>query len=77
MEKNQSGPTGFIGSHLCEEIMLKTSDKLLTLNVYNDKIKHLPEADALLRLRHIHSTPSTSGTIAASKAPIKCQICCI
>ena len=34
---------GFIGSHLCEKLMAKMPHKVLALDVYNDKIKHLLE----------------------------------
>lgn len=37
------GAGGFIGSHLCEKILLETPHKILALDVYNDKIKHLLE----------------------------------
>ncbi|OWM74712.1 hypothetical protein CDL15_Pgr008290 [Punica granatum] len=57
--------------------MSKTQDKVLALNVYNDKIKQLHEPDALLRPDRIHSNASTLGTIANSKDSVKCQIWCI
>lgn len=41
------GAGGFIGSHLCEKIMSETPHKVLALDVYNDKIKHLLEPDTL------------------------------
>ncbi|KAF1882996.1 hypothetical protein Lal_00003178 [Lupinus albus] len=41
------GAGGFIGSHLCEKLMHETSHKVLALDVYNDKIKHLLEPDTL------------------------------
>ena len=34
---------GFIGSHLCEKLMAETPHKVLALDVYSDKIKHLLE----------------------------------
>lgn len=37
------GAGGFIGSHLCEKLMSDTPHKVLAVNVYNDKIKHLLE----------------------------------
>ncbi|KAL6195900.1 hypothetical protein ACLB2K_031517 [Fragaria x ananassa] len=37
------GAGGFIGSHLCEKLMVETPHKVLALDVYNDKIKHLLE----------------------------------
>ncbi|KAL6202898.1 hypothetical protein ACLB2K_026602 [Fragaria x ananassa] len=37
------GAGGFIGSHLCEKLMAETPHKVLALDVYNDKIKHLLE----------------------------------
>lgn len=39
------GAGGFIGSHLCEKLMNDTPHKVLALDVYNDKIKHLLEPD--------------------------------
>ncbi|PON39578.1 NAD(P)-binding domain containing protein [Trema orientale] len=39
------GAGGFIGSHLCEKLMAETPHKVLALDVYNDKIKHLLEPD--------------------------------
>lgn len=39
------GAGGFIGSHLCEKILNETSHKILALDVYNDKIKHLLEPE--------------------------------
>lgn len=39
------GAGGFIGSHLCEKLMNETPHKILALDVYNDKIKHLLEPD--------------------------------
>jgi UDP-apiose/xylose synthase len=41
------GAGGFIGSHLCEKILNETQHKILALDVYNDKIKHLLEPDSL------------------------------
>ncbi|CAN1252636.1 UDP-D-apiose/UDP-D-xylose synthase 2 [Linum perenne] len=40
------GAGGFIGSHLCEKILNETEHKILALDVYNDKIKHLLEGDS-------------------------------
>lgn len=37
------GAGGFIGSHLCEKLMVETPHKVLAVDVYNDKIKHLLE----------------------------------
>ena len=37
------GAGGFIGSHLCEKLMAETTHKVLAVDVYNDKIKHLLE----------------------------------
>ena len=37
------GAGGFIGSHLCEKLMAETPHKVLGLDVYSDKIKHLLE----------------------------------
>ncbi|GAB2285503.1 UDP-D-apiose/UDP-D-xylose synthase 2 [Dionaea muscipula] len=37
------GAGGFIGSHLCEKLMSETPHKVLAIDVYNDKIKHLLE----------------------------------
>ena len=37
------GAGGFIGSHLCEKLMEETPHKVLAVDVYNDKIKHLLE----------------------------------
>ncbi|KMZ68718.1 Bifunctional polymyxin resistance arnA protein [Zostera marina] len=37
------GAGGFIGSHLCEELMYKTSHSVIGIDVYNDKILHLLE----------------------------------
>ncbi|GLT65355.1 hypothetical protein SLA2020_377930 [Shorea laevis] len=37
------GAGGFIGLHLCEKLMTETPHKVLALDVYNDKIKHLLE----------------------------------
>lgn len=37
------GAGGFIGSHLCEELLGVTPHKILAVDVYNDKIKHLLE----------------------------------
>lgn len=41
------GAGGFIGSHLCEKLMSETPHKVLAVDVYNDKIKHLLEPDGL------------------------------
>ncbi|KAI4304717.1 hypothetical protein MLD38_040192 [Melastoma candidum] len=35
------GAGGFIGSHLCEKLMNETPHRVLGLDVYSDKIKHL------------------------------------
>lgn len=40
------GAGGFIGSHLCEKVLQETPHKILALDVYNDKIKHLLEPDS-------------------------------
>lgn len=48
------GAGGFIGSHLCEKLMLETPHKVLALDVYNDKIKHLLEPDTLPWNGRIH-----------------------
>ncbi|KAE9463404.1 hypothetical protein C3L33_04683, partial [Rhododendron williamsianum] len=37
------GAGGFIGSHLCEKLMAETPHKVLAVDVYSDKIKHLLE----------------------------------
>ncbi|KAG8371218.1 hypothetical protein BUALT_Bualt13G0064500 [Buddleja alternifolia] len=37
------GAGGFIGSHLCEKLMNETPHKVLAVDVYSDKIKHLLE----------------------------------
>ena len=37
------GAGGFIGSHLCEKLMAETMHKVLAVDVYSDKIKHLLE----------------------------------
>ena len=39
------GAGGFIGSHLCEKILQETPHKILALDVYSDKIKHLLEPE--------------------------------
>ncbi|CAN6452286.1 unnamed protein product [Victoria cruziana] len=39
------GAGGFIGSHLCEKLMSETSHRVLAVDVYNDKIKHLLGSD--------------------------------
>ncbi|CAL5398995.1 unnamed protein product [Camellia sinensis] len=39
---------GFIGLHLCEKLASKTPHKMLAVDVYNDKIKHLLEPASLL-----------------------------
>ena len=41
------GAGGFIGSHLCEKILQETPHKILALDVYSDKIKHLLEPETL------------------------------
>ena len=41
------GAGGFIGSHLCEKLMSETPHKVLAVDVYNDKIKHLLEPSSL------------------------------
>lgn len=41
------GAGGFIGSHLCEKLMSETTHKVLAVDVYNDKIKHLLEPSSL------------------------------
>ena len=41
------GAGGFIGSHLCEKLMAETPHKVLAVDVYNDKIKHLLEPSSL------------------------------
>ncbi|KAA8544180.1 hypothetical protein F0562_022184 [Nyssa sinensis] len=41
------GAGGFIGSHLCEKLMAETQHKVLAVDVYNDKIKHLLEPASL------------------------------
>jgi len=41
------GAGGFIGSHLCEKLLTETPHKVLALDVYNDKIKHLLEPDTV------------------------------
>ncbi|KAM7522454.1 hypothetical protein LguiA_012356 [Lonicera macranthoides] len=41
------GAGGFIGSHLCEKLMNETPHKVLAVDVYNDKIKHLLEPASL------------------------------
>ncbi|KAF8395325.1 hypothetical protein HHK36_019268 [Tetracentron sinense] len=41
------GAGGFIGSHLCEKLMAETPHKVLAVDVYNDKIKHLLEPNTL------------------------------
>ena len=37
------GAGGFIGSHLCEKLLAETQHKILAVDVYNDKIRHLLE----------------------------------
>ncbi|CAN4120419.1 unnamed protein product [Withania somnifera] len=39
------GAGGFIGSHLCEKLMFDTEHKVLAVDVYSDKIKHLIEPE--------------------------------
>lgn len=41
------GAGGFIGSHLCEKLMSETPHKVLAVDVYSDKIKHLLEPSSL------------------------------
>ncbi|KAJ0801928.1 putative UDP-glucuronate decarboxylase [Helianthus annuus] len=41
------GAGGFIGSHLCEKLMSMTPHRVLAVDVYNDKIKHLLEPDSI------------------------------
>ncbi|KEH29569.1 putative UDP-glucuronate decarboxylase [Medicago truncatula] len=41
------GAGGFIGSHLSEKFMFQTPPKVLALDVYNDKLKHLLELETL------------------------------
>ncbi|KAG6432791.1 hypothetical protein SASPL_104378 [Salvia splendens] len=41
------GAGGFIGSHLCEKLMAETLHKVLAVDVYSDKIKHLLEPSSL------------------------------
>ncbi|CAL9228059.1 unnamed protein product [Arabidopsis halleri] len=41
------GAGGFIGSHLCKKLMTETPQKVLALDVYNRKIKHLLEPDTV------------------------------
>lgn len=41
------GAGGFIGSHLCEKLMSETPHKVLAVDVYSDKIKHLLEPATL------------------------------
>jgi len=41
------GAGGFLGSHLCETLMLQTRHKVLALDVYSDKLKHLLEPETL------------------------------
>ncbi|KAL2239897.1 UNVERIFIED_CONTAM: UDP-D-apiose/UDP-D-xylose synthase 2 [Sesamum indicum] len=41
------GAGGFIGSHLCEKLMSETPHKVLAVDVYDDKIKHLLEPSSL------------------------------
>ncbi|GER57087.1 bifunctional polymyxin resistance protein ArnA [Striga asiatica] len=41
------GAGGFIGSHLCEKLIAETPHKVLAVDVYNDKIKHLLEPSSL------------------------------
>ena len=41
------GAGGFIGSHLCEKLMSETPHKVLAVDVYNDKIRHLLEPASL------------------------------
>lgn len=41
------GAGGFIGSHLCEKLIADTPHKVLAVDVYNDKIKHLLEPSTL------------------------------
>ncbi|XP_078433800.1 UDP-D-apiose/UDP-D-xylose synthase 2 [Wolffia australiana] len=39
------GAGGFIGSHLCEELMFHTQHTVLAVDVYDDKIRHLLEPE--------------------------------
>lgn len=41
------GAGGFIGSHLCEKLMMETPHKVLAVDVYSDKIKSLLEPSTL------------------------------
>ncbi|KAL8227211.1 hypothetical protein R6Q57_017043 [Mikania cordata] len=41
------GAGGFIGSHLCENLMSETPHTVLAVDVYNDKIRHLLEPNSL------------------------------
>lgn len=55
------GAGGFIGSHLCEKLMEETPHKVLAVDVYNDKIKHLLEP----------ASPPWSGRIQFHRINIK------
>jgi len=35
------GADGFIGSHLCEKLMVETHHVVLAVDIYYDKIRHL------------------------------------
>ncbi|KAL1558198.1 UDP-D-apiose/UDP-D-xylose synthase 2 [Salvia divinorum] len=48
------GAGGFIGSHLCEKLMAETQHKVLAVDVYSDKIKHLLEPSSLPWADRIH-----------------------
>jgi len=39
------GVRAIVGSHLCEKLMFETPHKVLALDVYNDKLKHLLEPE--------------------------------
>ncbi|KAJ0712923.1 putative NAD-dependent epimerase/dehydratase, NAD(P)-binding domain superfamily [Helianthus annuus] len=47
------GARRFIGSHLCKKLMSETTHRVLAVDVYNDKIKHLLEPDSLPWNEHI------------------------
>ncbi|PSS14310.1 UDP-D-apiose/UDP-D-xylose synthase [Actinidia chinensis var. chinensis] len=48
------GAGGFIWSHMCEKLMAETPHKVLAVDVYNDKIKHLLEPSSLPWADRIH-----------------------
>ncbi|KAI6685259.1 hypothetical protein NL676_031172 [Syzygium grande] len=52
------GAGGFIGSHLCEKLMAETPHKVLALDVYGDKIRHLLEPESLPWAGRIHGALS-------------------